>query len=786
MMWLKRLMYGGLAGTLAAFGTLAYCLQASLPDLAGEVVLAGLGAPAKVDSDDLGVPAIAAARREDALRVLGYLHARDRLFQMELLRRKSAGRLAEWFGEVALPMDRQQRVYQFERVARSVVAALPTAQKQALDAYVAGVNRFLEQAEQLPPEFLALSSRPEPWRGEDSMLIALGMFQILNGHEHDERMLSVMHEVLPPDLVAFLTPDTDAYTTVLLGGPDSRRPARAIPVGALAALGRPEPVLAGGVDAEAVIAGSNNWAVSGLKTSDGRAIVANDMHLGLSVPNLWYRAALRYQESEMVGLTLPGLPVLVTGSNGRVAWGFTNVDADVLDLVALQLNPANAEEYLTPEGWRPFELHTETIRVKNGQDVAVEVKSTIWGPVSPQPLLGRPVAIRWTALDPSAVDLGLLDMATADTLDAAIGVMNRAGAPPQNVVLADAGGRIAWTYLGRFPRRRGLDGSVTLSWADGHAGWDGFIAPEQLPRVIDPPQGYLATANNRTLGRDYPYIIGHNYSNSYRAYRIAERLKQMDRVTERDLFELQLDTVSEFFEFYRELALEVLDDAALQEPLLHEAAQYVHAWNGRMDVDSRGIGLLVLFRRKLADAVFAPVVSRCRSADGSFNYAWRELETPMRALLTEQVPETLPDPRYRDWHSLIVAVLRDSAAELKQKYAVATMADLNWGKINRITIRHPFSKSAPALSWLLDMPTAESPGCAGFCVRVASDWHGATERMVVSPAHPDDGILHMPAGESGHPLSEHYRDQQSAWQEGIALPFQPGRAARVLTFLPAR
>lgn len=785
-MWLKRLMYVGLAGLLALSGVLAYYLRASLPELSGEVVLAGLGAPVEVDSDDLGVPAIAASKREDALRVLGYLHARDRLFQMELLRRKSAGRLAELFGEAALPLDKQQRVYQFERVARSVVVALPADQKQALEAYVTGVNSYLEQAEELAPEFIALGFRPEPWRQEDSLLIALSMFQTLNGQEHDERMLSVMNAALPQDLVAFLTPDTDAYTTVLLGGSDSRRPVRSIPVGALAGLGRPESVLAGGVDAEALIAGSNNWAVSRLKTADGRAIVANDMHLNLSVPNLWYRAALRYGGREMIGLTLPGLPVLVTGSNGRIAWGFTNVDADVLDLVSLELNPANPQEYLTPEGWRAFERHAETIRVKNGEEIAVELKGTIWGPVSPQPLLNRPVAIRWTALDPSAVDLKLLDVGTANTLEEAMGVMNRAGAPPQNVVLADAEGRIAWTYLGRVPRRRGFDGSVSLSWANGQVGWDGFIPPDRLPRVIDPPQGYLATANNRTLGRDYPFIVGHNYSNSYRAYRIAERLKQMDRVTERDLFELQLDTVSEFFEFYRELALEVLGDAARTEPLLDEAGRYVKAWNGRMDGDSQGIGLLLLFRQKLADAVFAPVVSRCRSLDASFNYAWRELETPLRALLTERIPETLPDARYDDWRALILAVLRDSATALKEKYAVASLRELNWGKINRIAIRHPFSKSAPALSWLLDMPAAESAGCAGFCVRVASDRHGATERMVVSPAHPDDGILHMPAGESGHPLSEHYRDQQSAWQEGIALPFEPGPATRVLTFVPGQ
>ncbi|HUL11318.1 MAG TPA: penicillin acylase family protein, partial [Methylococcaceae bacterium] len=745
----------------------------------------GLSAPVTVYSDDLAVPSITAASREDAQRVLGYLHARDRLFQMEVLRRKSAGRLAELFGESALTLDRQQRSYGFEQAARTILASLPPDQRRALEAYAMGVNGFIEQAHDLPPEFIALGFQPAPWRLEDSLLVALGVFQILNGQEQDERMLSVMEKALPPDLFAFLTPDVDSYTTVLLGGPESRRPARPIPARAFAALGQPDTNLtAGGVDSEAVIAGSNNWVVSGAKTRDGRAIVANDMHLRLGLPNIWYRACLRYAGRELIGLTLPGLPMLVAGSNGRIAWGFTNVDADVLDLVKLELNPANPEEYRTPEGWRAFERRTETIRVKDGGEIPIELRDTVWGPVSSAPLLGQPVAVRWTALDPSFVDLGLLDMTEADTLEQAMSVMNRSGGPPQNVVLADADGRIAWTYLGRFPRRRGFDGSVSLSWAERPTAWDGFIPPEQLPRVIDPPEGYLATANNRTLGRDYPYVIGHNYAHGYRAYRIAERLRQMSKATEADLLELQLDTWSEFFEFYRQLALSALDDAARRDPLLEEAARYIDAWNGRMDVESLGIGLLATFRQKLAETVFAPMVGRCREMDASFAYTWRKMETPLRALLTERIPDTLPDKRYADWHALILDVLKTSAGELKEKHRVASLAELSWGKINRITIRHPFSQSAPALSWLLDMPTADSAGCSGFCVRILGGGHGATERMVISPDHPGDGILHMPAGQSGHPLSGHYRDQQPAWQEGIPLAFRPGDARHRLVFEP--
>ncbi|MDD5036982.1 MAG: penicillin acylase family protein, partial [Methylococcaceae bacterium] len=524
----RRLIYPVLGLALAAIASVFALFWASLPKLDGEVELTGLREKATVVSDELGIPTIQAADREDALRILGWIHARDRLFQMELTRRKGAGRLAELFGPLALELDKRQRAYGFEQAAQAIVANLPDEQKRALEAYADGVNAFLRQARPLPPEFLLLRHEPEPWRPEDSLLVALCMFQTLNGEEKDERMLSVMEQALPAEVVRFLTPDTDEYATVLTGGEQSYRPATPIPVEAWAGLGKiGAEQVANGVDSLAVLAGSNNWTVSGKKTRDGRAILANDMHLSLSVPNIWYRASFVYDGNESSGVTLPGVPLLVVGSNGHVAWGFTNVDADVLDLVRLEIDPANPDEYRTPQGWRAFEHRRENILVKGGDAVTMDLKSTLWGPVSPTPLLGQPVAVHWTALQASAVDLGLLDMDRAQTLEQAMAVMNRFGGPNQNLALADDRGRIAWTILGRYPLRQGFDGSISRSWADGGIGWNGYIPAEELPRLIDPPQGFIATANNRTLGRDYPFVIAHNQANGYRAYRISQRLSEL-------------------------------------------------------------------------------------------------------------------------------------------------------------------------------------------------------------------------------------------------------------------
>jgi penicillin amidase len=339
--------------------------------------------------------------------------------------------------------------------------------------------------------------------------------------------------------------------------------------------------------------------------------------------------------------------------------------------------------------------------------------------------------------------------------------------------------------MGRYPLRRGFDGSVSQSWADGDIGWNGYIAPEKLPRLIDPPKGFITTANNRTVGSDYPFVLAHNQANGYRAYRIAQRLGEMEKLDEQDLFNIQLDTRSEFFDFYRKLALEIMGGESRLDPELEEARRVIEAWNGHMDADSQGIGLLWLWRENLAAAAFAPVVARCRQVEPGFSYTWRKMETPLRTLLTQRIPLTLPTTQYRDWRDLLLKTLTESTSELKRRQGVATLEGLTWGKINQVHIRHPFSKSMPFLSPLLDMAERENSGCAGFCVRIAGNGHGATERMVISPGHPGQGILHMPGGQSGHPMSSHYRDQQPAWQEGFALPFLPGESKHTLSFISA-
>ena len=758
-------------------------LMGSLPLIDGEIKLAGLRHEVKVTFDPWGVPTLHAETREDAFFTLGFVTAGDRLFQLDVSRRKAAGRLAEVFGGGALESDRRQRTLGTERAAAIIVAMLPLKQRRVLDAYAGGINAFINQTTILPFEFWITGHRPAPWAPADSILVAINMFQLLTFTERDERMLSVMSETLPYEVTAFLTPDTDLFSATLLGGEGSYRPIQPVPFEALAGLRDKHrlTVHRRAVTGDAPVLGSNSWAVAASKTRTGSALVANDMHLPLAIPNIWYRAALRYGKHFLAGLTIPGIPLIVTGSNGDVAWGYTNVNSDVLDLVRIEIDPTDPTRYRTPAGWRAFEIRTERIAVKGAADMTLEVKQTIWGPVSEALLLGQPVAVKWTALEPDAVNLDLIDMENARSVADALRIMNRAGGPPQNVTVADRDGRIGWTIMGRIPLRTGFDGSTARSWAGGEVGWEGYIPPAAIPKLVDPRNGFIVTANNRTLGKGYPYSLGHNYAHDYRAFRINERLAASRSFTERDMLNLQLDAKSRVYNFYRALALEVLGTATPWEADVRRA---LLRWDGRARADSIGFGFLTELRRRLIETTFGPFLQRCLDRDPDFSYRWFKVDSPLRQLLLAKRPETLPAPhRYPDWNAFLLSVIEDTYVHYKRHYGYKPLDHLTWGDVNRSGIAHPLSVCLPWLRRFLDMPTDPLAGCT-HCIRVVYDNHGASERFVVSPGHEEQGILHMPGGQSGHPLSDHYRDQHAHWVSGRPLPFLSGEVSNTLVLKP--
>jgi len=767
-------------------------LHGSLPLLEGEHDLAGLVAPVRIERDALGVPRIVGTDRLDVARATGFVHAQDRFFQMDLLRRRAAGELAEIFGGPLSGADREARVHRFRVRARRVIEGASEDERALVQAYAEGVNAGLGALGAPPFEYVLLRARAEEWRAEDSVLAALAMFLRLQGGQgRRESDLGVLAEVLPPEVVAFLVPPGTEWDAPLVG---DALPQPALPGPEVFDLrGRPQTARArlptpSDPWEEAVLAGSNNWAVAGAHTAHGGALLADDMHLGLGVPNIWYRASLEWvdggKKRRLTGVTLPGTPAVVVGSNTHVAWGFTNSEGDWSDLVVIEPDPAGTEAYLTPDGPRRLERVKETIHVKGQADETLEVVSTIWGPIVDKDHRGRPRALRWVAHEPEAVNLGLFRLESAETLEQALEAANGAGAPAQNFVCADDRGRIAWTVLGRIPRRVGFDGRRPGSWADGRRRWDGWLAPAEYPRVVDPPSGRIWTANARVVDGKALATMGESfYDLGARARQIRDDLLALERASERDMLRVQLDDRALFLARWRDLLLRALTpEAVAVSPRRSACRDLVERWGGRASVDSVGYRIVRAFRARVAEDVLGALTARAKAADPRFDPGGLpRTEGPLWTLVTER-PGHLLDPKHASWEALLLGSLDAVLEELTKDGA--SLERQTWGARNTALIRHPLSRALPSLGRWLDMAREPLPGDSNM-PRVQAPENGASQRMAVSPGREAEGYFHMPGGQSGHPLSPFYRAGHEAWARGEATPFLPGPARHVLTLRPA-
>ena len=794
----------GLLLLLAAGGAwwLRGQLRASLPRLDGTLALRGLSAPVSIDRDTRGIPTVRGATREDVARATGFVHAQDRFFQMDLSRRRAAGELAALVGPRAVPLDRATRIHRFRAQAERVVATLPAADRRVLDAYVAGVNSGLSSLGARPFEYLLLRQRPRPWRAADSILVVCSMFLVLQeGDGGYESMQATMGGVLPPEMVAWLSPRGTEWDTPIDGAMFSVPPVPGRDVYDLRARRATAPTPDIPRPAEVVLAdpfareseagetalGSNNWAVAGSLTADGHALLANDMHLMVRVPNTWYRASIEWgvggERTRLSGVTLPGVPALVAGSNGHVAWGFTNTYADWSDVVLLEVNADDASQYRTPGGWRRFDVFDETIDVAGASAVHERVAWTIWGPVLSPDYRGRARALRWAAHEADAVRWTVTPLESARTLGEAFDAANGLGTPGQNMVAVDRDGHIGWSIYGAMPRRRGFDGRLPMSWADGLRGWDGWLDTAEYPRVVDPPGGRLWTANARVVGGEALTRLGDGgYEIGSRARAIRDRLASLDKASARQMLDVQLDTRAGFLSRWRDLLLRTLTpDAVGAHPDRARFRQIVERdWDGTVGPDSVAYRLVRAFREQASERVIAFVLAECYEADPTFTYrAERRREGPIWKLVTEQ-PMHLLDPAFASWDALLVAAVDTTIAQASRS---GDLAGSRWADYNVTAYRHPLSGAVPFIGRWLDMPPVSLPGDL-YTPRVHWGAVAASVRMVVSPGREADGIMHMPTGQSGHPLSPFYANSHLAWLAGEPTPFLPGPAVHSLTLVP--
>ena len=776
---LVRLILVAMALSVAA-AVIAYAiLSSSLPQLDGEIVTDRVSADVAIRRDASGIPTITATNRVDLAYATGFVHGQDRFFQMDLTRRKAAGELAEIVGAAVVFLDKKSRLHRFRARAKQVLATLSSTEALILKAYTNGVNDGLSGLGAKPFEYFLLGSDPRPWEQADSLLVVYSMFIELNDEAADRDIgRGLARNALPKPVFDWLFPVGTNWDAPLMGQPR----------GALELPGPGEYSLRGMSTAsitlhewpERLYPGSNNWAVAGHLTGNGAAIVANDMHLGLTTPNVFYRARLQVRGEapiDLNGVTLPGAPILVAGSNGHVAWSNTNSYGDWTDAVIVR----QAEEpdfYLTPDGPKPIITHRETILVKDQDPVVMEVRETIWGPLREEnPDADQLIAVRWIAHDTDGVNLGHLDLETTPDAESAMDIANGIGMPPQNFIVGDADGNIGWTIAGKIPRRIGSQ--IPVDWSDS-AGWAGWVPAEEYPRVLNPESGRIWSANARVADGDALAILGDGgYDLGARAKQIRDGLYAIDQFSPQDMLAIQLDDRALFLERWRDLLLATLDLSAVagnKERGLFR--QLVEDWIPRATQESVGYRLVREFRmevhRRAIVMMFQPVLEYYGE---EYLEVSNQFEGPIWSLVSQKPAHILTDD-YADWDDLLLQAVDENIKCYSANY-LNGLENRTWGERNTAAIRHPLSPAVPFLSRWIDMPADHLHGDSNMPLAQLPSF-GASERFAVSPGDEENGYLHMPAGQSGHPLSDYYRKGHDDWVQGRPTSFLPGTVAHSL------
>jgi penicillin amidase len=788
--WVKRGALGLLTVVVLLLLVLWGFLHGSKAQLDGTRRGAGLASPVTVARDARGVPLISGANRLDLAYATGFVHAQERFFQMDLLRRVGAGELAELFGAQALPVDQAHRLHRFRARAEREVAAMPAADRQLLERYAAGINAGLTALRARPFEYALVGVAPRAWTPADSLLVVWAMFFDLQGNgEARELARGWLREHSSAEQLAFLLPEASQYDAPLDG--PLALPFTPVPARAPAWWGKPR-----GDGAAAKVAavdfidavGSNNWAIAGSRSKDGAAIVSDDMHLGLALPNTWYRLALQYPDPRggtrrVVGVSLPGAaPLIIAGSNGHVAWGFTNSYGDYLDLVEVGADDAHPGQLRTPAGWETPVTTIETILVKGAAANAFAVRETSLGPL--RAAGGKLYAIHWVAHAPGALNLNPLRLEEANTLDEALAAAATIGIPAQNIVAGDDKGNIGWTIAGLLPQRAvsGLATTFPLPLDGGVPTWAGRLPAADYPRVVNPPAGQLSTANSRQLMGAGAALIGDGgFDLGARNQQVQGSLLALgQQATVAGVYGVTLDDRALFMAPWRARALKALAGAGAGTPARAEFARLLQGgWTGHASVDSVGYRLARNFMWAVHDILYDGVDAELALLDKKATVAAASSRWPAVAgrLLDEQPPGWLP-ARFADWNALQLAAIDKVIAEATRDGK--PLAKATWGQRNTAAIMHPIAKAMPLFRRFLAAPADQLPGDANM-PRVAGSNFGQSERMTVSPGKEEQGVFNMPGGQSGHPMSPFFLNGHADWVAGTPTPLLPGPAKYTLT-----
>ena len=765
-----------------------------LPQVDGSASLPGLQNPVTVDRDIWGIPHVRASSLADMAEAQGYVMAQDRLWQMDLLRRVARGQLSEVLGRATLAVDKHFRLLRFGPAADRDAALLDDESRTVMEAYSRGINKFIEQHQNnLPVEFKLLKYKPQPWQPSDSLAIGGYMYETLTEtwEEKFNRALvtSRVGSGKAKDLFSvdaaldhFVVgdPDQPGDGSQRSGDPDDDDDDDMSPDDVLKA-SNPFSVPPGFTDLTSALApairqwvneserdvrhalGSNNWVVSGDHTATGKPLLANDTHLELGLPPIWYQVHLTCPGWNVKGFTLPGAPLVVIGHNDRIAWGFTNNQADVQDLYIETFHPGEPDEYKVNGKWIKAQTVDEIIHVRGAPDEHLPITITRHGPVMKRDG-NTGYALRWTATEPGALANTYNRLGKARNWKEFREVMKSVWGPAQNAVYADVNGNIGYLMAARVPIRKKGHGEVPVPGDTDAYEWKGYIPFDELPQVLNPDDGLIVTANARVVGPDYKPYLTDNWSEPFRTARIWDLLHDKHDLRPADMMKVQTDIYSYPDVFMAEQLEPAAKIAAPKDPRAKKLIALAKDWNGMADPDSVVVPFLQGTRRAALKLILQPALG-----DQSDLYEWRSMSFLQR-ILAERPAAWLP-ASYSNYDELLAAAADQSVQHLQRDTGSPKIRDWPWKRFDSLDMFHPLGRQG----WLktLFSITGKPQGGTGSSPRAATRNHGPAMRFIANPGDWDNSLMLIPGGQSGQLGSSHYSDQFPYWYEGnpVVAPF---------------
>jgi len=689
-----------------------------LPKTSGDIS-APIGGNAVIKRDARGVPHIEASSWQDAIFLQGFVTAQDRLWQMDSLRRFAAGELSEVFGKGTLHIDERARRMRMREIAEKDLQSLPQDQRAILVEYARGVNYFIDTHRgdySLEFSLPGHSYDPRPWTLTDSILVGLVMFRNLtdNADADFERGAAIGKDF---DLARFHT-------------------------------------LFPATQGQYVSPGSNSWAVSGTHAADGKPMLANDPHLDHSVPDTWYMAHLKAPGLNASGVTLPGVPCIISGHNENIAWGVTSLQSDELDLYQEQLD-INTGRYQYKGAPQQAEIDRQTIEVKGEKPIVMDTWVTRHGPVIVQEN-GKVFTMRWTATD--GFSFPFMDVNRAASYTQFRAALSTFWGPPQNFVYADKAGNIGYQAAGRVPVRRNFDGDFPLDGASGNFEWDGYIPYEQMPNLYNPPSGIIASANQSPFPPDYAFHVSGSFDDSYRVNQIRALLSAKSKLSVDDMLAIQKDVYSAYDHFLARQIVAAYQKAGSKNELVSSAIDLLRAWNGQMDKDAAA----PVLTQSVADAMGVKLTAATHT-----NYAHVPRPQIIEGMLRARPAGWVAQDNWDKW---IIDCL-DEALNGSRARLGTPVSKWRWGQVLRWRFDHPVGKQLPLVDGLFDIGPVEMSG-SGTTVKQTKNVLGPSERMVVNFGDLDKSVQNIVVGESGFVASGHYKDQWPAYYSGTSFPMQ--------------